>query len=441
MRNDHVPTPKRASTPRRLLLAGAIGSVLEWYDFTIFGAFAVVLAKVFFAGDDELTGILSTFAIFGVGFLARPLGAVLFGYLGDRVGRRRTLILTILLMAIPTTLMALVPTPAQIGVAATLSLVVLRFLQGLSAGGEVAGGYTFLSEQAPRGRYARTINWAGWVTFLGVLLGALVGALINAVLDPEQVLAYGWRLAFALNLVLLVAAAIVRRGLPETPEFEALRDAGDLAHNPVRTTIRSVPGRIVAGILTTSWQSVGVYFLITFVPAFLQVQDMVSPSVALLMSAVGIVTIIGGSFASGRLADRFGSRLVAMSAAGAMVLLGGPFWLLVARGDPLVAVIGLVGIAALFGLFYVAQVTMVNRSFPARYRYTGHSIAHNIAAALFGGTAALIAAWILARTGSPIAPIIWPIAVAALAGISCLLYPRYFAGERGESVGVTSAEG
>lgn len=421
--------PRRA--PRRLLLAGAIGSILEWYDFTVFGVFAVVLAKVFFAGDDELTGILATFAVFGVGFLARPLGAALFGALGDRIGRRRTLILTILLMAIPTTLMALAPTPAQIGAAATLLLVALRFLQGLSAGGEVAGGYTFLSEQAQPGHYARTINWAGWVTFLGVLLGALMGALITSVLDEDQVLAYGWRLAFAFNLILLAAALVVRRGLTETPEFENLKSAGELAQHPIRTTFRSVPGRIVAGFLATSWQSVGVYFLITFVPAYLQVQEMASAPQALLLSAASILTIIVGSFASGRLADRFGSRRIAASAAVAMVAAGGPLWWLVSHGGELRMLTGLIGLSLVFGVFYVAQVTMVNRSFPARFRYTGHSIAHNLAAAAFGGTAALIATWILDRTGSAFAPILWPIAIAALGAAACLLYPRTFPGEFG----------
>lgn len=429
-RTPTLPPPAR--TPRRLLAAGAIGSILEWYDFTIFGAFAVVLAKVFFAADDPLTGILATFAVFGVGFLARPIGAALFGSLGDRIGRRRTLILAIVLMAVPTTLMAVMPTPERIGVTATFLLVALRFLQGLSAGGEIAGGYTYLGEQAPAGRFARTINWAAWVAFAGVLLGALVAALISAVLDPAQVASFGWRIAFAFNLVLFAAAAIVRRGIDETPEFEALRDDRAVARRPVRDALRAVPGRIASGFLATAWQGVAVYFIVTFVPAYLQVEQEISAPIALVVTAANIAIIIAANFVGARLSDRHGSRQVALVSAAGAALLGAPIWWLVTQEQIAGVIIGLSALSALFGLFYVAQITMVNRSFPARFRYTGHSLAHNLASAAFGGTAALIATWSLIWTGSALAPIVWPIAVAAISTLSCLLYPRHFAGERPE---------
>ncbi|MGI9186917.1 MAG: MFS transporter, partial [Gaiellales bacterium] len=302
-------TPK--GVPRRQLLAGAIGGVLEWYDFSVFGALTVVLARVFFPGQDQVTAVLATFAVFGVGFLARPLGAIIFGAYGDRLGRRRALTLTILLMAGPTTLMAVLPTPASIGIWATVLLIALRFVQGLSAGGEVAGGYTFLSEQAQPGHYARTINWSGWVTYVGIALGAAVGAAITGLLPMDAVLSWGWRLAFALNLVLLVVAVVLRRGLIETPEFERLQATGATSANTVREALRAVPRQMIAGLTSASFASVGIYFITAFMPAFLAMEQMLTLAQALCVTLFDIGVIIVFCFVGAHLADRRGARLTA----------------------------------------------------------------------------------------------------------------------------------
>jgi MHS family proline/betaine transporter-like MFS transporter len=415
--------------PRRTLLAGAIGSVLEWYDFSVFGAFTVVLAHVFFPGSDQVTAVLATFAVFGVGFLARPLGAIIFGAYGDRIGRRRALILTVLLMAGPTTMMAILPTPASIGIWATILLIALRFVQGLSAGGEVAGAYTFLSEQARPGHYARTINWSGWVTYVGIALGAAVAAAITGLLPTNAVMSWGWRLAFALNLVLLVIAFVLRRGLSETPEFERLQAEGGTAGNPVREAFRDVRREMAKGFLTSSLASVAIYFITAFMPAFLAMEQMLTLPQALCVTLFDIGVIIVFCFISAHLADRRGARRVALWGAGLMLILGLPFWWLATHHETGLVLIGQAGLAAMLGLFYTPQVTIINRSFPTRLRYVGHSISHNFCSAIFGGTAALLATYLLKATGNVLAPIAGVLVVAALAFVACWMYPRRFAGE------------
>ena len=420
------------AVPRRILLAGAIGSILEWYDFSVFGAFTVILAHVFFAGSDQVTAVLATFAVFGVGFVARPVGAIIFGAYGDRLGRRRALILTVLLMAVPTTLMALLPTPASIGVTATVLLIALRFVQGLSAGGEVAGGYTFLSEQAGAGHYARTINWAGWVTFVGIGLGAAVGALITGLFPMEWVYAWGWRVAFGFNLVLLAIALLLRRGLTETPEFERLQAAGDVAVNPVREAYREVRREMLQGFAVASFSGAGIYFITAFMPAFLAIQQMLTISQALLVTLLNIAVIIVFTFIGAALSDRHGNRRMALIGSGLMVLVGLPIWWLATQHDTALIIIGQFGLAAILGLYYVPEIVIVNRSFPTRLRYAGHSISHNFAAAAFGGTSALGATYLLHATGNVLSPVFWPLGLAALSFAVVWTYPRLFRGERAD---------
>jgi MHS family proline/betaine transporter-like MFS transporter len=421
------------AVPRRILLAGAIGSILEWYDFSVFGAFAVILAHVFFGGRDEITAVLATFAVFGVGFLARPIGAIIFGAYGDRLGRRRALIVAVLLMAIPTTLMALLPTPASIGVTATVLLIALRFVQGLSAGGEVAGGYTFLSEQAGAGHYARTINWVGWVTFVGIGLGAAVGAIITGFFPMEWVYAWGWRVAFAFNLVLLAIALLLRRGLTETPEFEQLQAGGDVARNPVREAFRDVRREMLQGFLAVSFAGSGIYFITAFMPAFLAMEQMLTISQALVVTLLNVAVIIVFNFIGAALSDRHGCRRIALIAAGLMVLLGLPSWWLATQHDTVLILLGQFGLAAILGLFYVPEIVIVNRSFPTRLRYVGHSISHNFASAAFGGTAALVATYLLHATGNVLSPVLWPLGLAAVSFAILWTYPRLFKGEQIDS--------
>src|SRR5580692_6737982 len=209
----------RSASRTRTVLAGAIGNVLEWYDFGLFGYFASVIAAEFFPGADRMASLLDTFGVFATGFLMRPIGGLLFGLVGDRLGRKRALELSVLLMAVSTTLLGLLPGYATIGVAAPILLTILRMVQGLSVGGEYIGSIAFLTEHAPANRRALYGSWSGVTVVLGTLLGSAVAGLATLCLTQSQLHAWGWRVAFISGLLLGVVGFWLRLGVAESPDF------------------------------------------------------------------------------------------------------------------------------------------------------------------------------------------------------------------------------
>ncbi|MGI9116336.1 MAG: MFS transporter [Gaiellales bacterium] len=413
-----------AAASRSAYIAGSVGSIIEWYDFAIFGAFAVVLARVFFPADDEMAGVLRTFAIFGVGFIARPLGAIVFGSLGDRIGRRRTLMIAIVAIAVPTVLMACLPTPAQIGQWATLLLVALRFLQGFSAGGEGGGAITFIGEHAAAGRRARAINWAESAITCGLLLGAVVAFAISSALSESQLDAWGWRLAFALTLPLLVIGAIVRRGAGESPEFEAARDEGRVVAHPVAAVARSHAGALIRGFFLIGGGYAFYYFLATFIPAFLQMHAGLTFSTSFLLATLNLAVVIVTYRVSAEISDRWGARRTVLAGSAVLLVVAYPAWLLITHGGTAPAALGGVLLSIAIGLVVVPQIVILMESFPTELRYTGYSLTANVAGAVFGGTVAFAATGLMMTSGSARAPIAIVVGAALMTLIVAALYPR-----------------
>ena len=413
-----------ADGQRSAYIAGSVGSIIEWYDFAVFGAFAVVLARVFFPGDDPTSAVLFTFAIFGVGFIARPLGALVFGSLGDRIGRRRTLMIAIVAIAVPTVLMALLPTPAQIGQWATVLLVALRFLQGFSAGGEVGGAITYIGEHAPAGRRARAINWAESAITSGLLLGAIVAFVISTALTEGQLDAWGWRLAFALTLPLLVLGVVVRHGAGESPEFEAARDEGRVVAHPAATLVRSHRAALIRGFLLIGGGYILYYFLATFIPAFLQMHAGLSFSTSFLLAALNLAVVIATYRVSAEISDRWGSRRTLLLGAAVLLVIAYPAWLLITAGGAAAAALGGVLLAIAIGLYVIPEIVVLMESFPTELRYSGYSLTANIAGAVFGGTVAFSATGLMMATGSAKAPIALVLGAAVLTLVIAPMYPR-----------------
>src|SRR5215813_981461 len=221
--------PGRPSGMRRTVLAGMLGNAMEWYDYGLYGYLSPILATLFFPSRDPLTSLTATFGVFAAGFLMRPLGAVAFGHLGDRLGRKKALVISVGLMAVPTGLIGLLPTYAQAGSLAAVLLVVLRLLQGFSVGGEFTGSILFLVEHAPPARRGFIGSWAGFSTNAGCLLGSGVGALLVTVLGRQAVAEWAWRLPFLLGAVLGVAGLFLRLGVEETPRFQSLAKSEGVA--------------------------------------------------------------------------------------------------------------------------------------------------------------------------------------------------------------------
>src|SRR5262245_52493068 len=229
--------PEDATTRRRehtrTVVAGAVGNVLEWYDFALFGFLAPVIAPLFFPSESRIASLLDTYGVFALGFFMRPLGGVLFGHIGDRIGRKQALLWSVLLMAVPTTLIGVLPTHAQVGLLAPLLLTLIRILQGLSVGGEFIGSMSFLGEHASPRQRGFIGSWCTFSAGLGNLLGCGVAALVTAMLPPDELHRWGWRLPFFASVVVGVVGLWLRQGIEESPSFQQSASAGETARLPV----------------------------------------------------------------------------------------------------------------------------------------------------------------------------------------------------------------
>ena len=389
---------------RKTVLAGAIGNVLEWYDFALFGYFAPVLSVLFFPSSDPSLSLIATFGVFAVGFLARPLGALFFGHWGDTKGRRAALSWSVILMAIPTCFVGLLPTYAQIGLAAPIALTVLRFVQGFSVGGEFTGSVTFLVEHAAPTERGYIGSWAGFSAQIGALLGSGVGALASANLTPEELHGWGWRIPFIAGSFIAVIGWYLRRRIPESPAFERLQQAGAVSSSPVRELFTShrAPFLQVVGLVLL--HGVGFYIFFVFLPTYLTKVTDLPMHTALTVNTVcmGVMAILIPIM--GKLSDRVGPRGVLATGAAGLALGTVPFFTWFSSGQlPFIIPAQLlvtVFVAAYMGPFF-AIVAML---FPVARRYTGLSISYNMASALFGGTAPLVATMVMERSGSTLAP-------------------------------------
>ena len=398
----------------RTSLAGGVGNLLEWYDFAVFGYFAPFISTQFFPSDDPISGLINTFGVFAAGYLARPIGGVWFGQIGDRLGRKRALQLSIFLMAVPTTLIAILPTHAQVGLLAPVLLVILRIAQGISVGGEFIGSCCYLVEAAPSGRRGFVGSWSTFGTVGGMLVGSAVATLIQAWLPPDQIHAWGWRLPFLGGLLVGVVGWQMRRGTEETPEFVRLQSAGRIEQRPALQALREMPVRVlqIAGIVLLF--GVAIYTLFVWMPTYLT--HFVKPPVphALLINTLCMVLLIATMPIAGLLADRFGYKAVLGIGALAIGIVAYPLFKWIDTGTSIATAVALTIFALINGHLQGAMPVAMAELFPTRLRYSAMAIGYNITLALFGGTAPLVATWMIKTTGNLAAPAWYLIVIAAI---------------------------
>lgn len=406
---------------RRALIAGSIGNFIEWYEFAVYGFLATVIAKNFFTleGESAITSLILTYAAFAVAFFFRPLGAVVFGRMGDRIGRKPTLIIVLILMTLATAAIGLVPVYASIGVAAPLLITGLRILQGLFAGGEYGGAVSLMTEFAPKGKRGLYGAWQSLTVALGLLAGAGVVALLSVMLSPEALHDWGWRIPFFIAIPLGGVALWLRVNMEETPSF--VRQQTQTAP-PEAASVGSTFKAIVTGIgRLMVWSAAGYTYLV-IMPTYLQSALHTGFNQALLIAVISNAGFALTIIPSGMLSDRLGRRAVMVTAAILLLILALPLLkILQAESSTLLVKGAVVFIAGgLVGMLAGPGPAMLAEMFPTRVRYTGLGLAYSLSNAIFSGCAGLIITGLIKQTGNLDIPAYYVMATAVVSVIALM---------------------
>ncbi len=393
---------------QRAIAAAVVDNVLEWYDFAVYGYLAMVIGARIFPAADEATALLSAFAAFGLGFLARPLGGIVIGRLGDRRGRKAALMLTMALMAVGTVMIGLVPDFATIGLAAPALVVLARLIQGFSAGGEWGGSTAFLVEWAPEGRRGLVGSLQQASVAGGLLLGSGMAALISTVLSETAMAEWGWRIPFLLGGVIAFVGLYLRRNVEETPAFREV----EAAPAPEATPGWRLGARAFG--FTVLW-TVSYYIFLSYMPTFAQRHLGLERADALWSNTLGLLALVLLVPLFGALSDRIGRKPLLLACCAGFLILPYPLFSLMLDGVTYATVIAIqIGFAALIAAFSGPGPAAIAEIFATRGRTTWMSVGYSLAVALFGGFAPFLATWLIETTGSPIAPVFYVMAAAAV---------------------------
>jgi MFS transporter, MHS family, proline/betaine transporter len=420
-----VTVQASASTPLRRVIAGAsIGNAVEWFDFAIYGFLATYIAAHFFPAGDDTAALLNTFAIFAAAFFLRPLGGFVFGPLGDRIGRHRVLALVILLMSAATLAIGLLPTYEAIGVAGPLLLLLLRCLQGFSAGGEYGGGAVYLAEYADDRNRGLTITFMVWSGIVGFLLGSVTVTILQATLSATAMDSYGWRIPFLIAGPLGLVGLYIRLRLDDTPDFKELSETGNVATSPLREAFRTSwrPILYVIGLFVIF--NIGYYVVFAYLPTyfiktlnFSKTASFISITLACLVAIIVILPMAA-------LSDRIGRRPLLIAGSVGFAVFGYPLFLLLNSGSLTAAITAHIGLAVIECLYISAAVSAGVELFATRVRYSGFAVGYNLCVALFGGTTPYVVTWLTGNTGNPMSPAFYVVAAAVISLLTVLMLPE-----------------
>jgi MHS family proline/betaine transporter-like MFS transporter len=403
-----------------MILAGFIGNVVEWYDFAVYGYMAGILSMLFFPSDDSVASLLATYGVFAAGFVMRPIGSGVFGWLGDTIGRSKTMFISVTMMVLPTFLLGCLPTYEQAGILAPILLVVIRLVQGLSVGGEFSSSVTYLVETAPDRKRGLSGSWANTGSIFGMLLGAGMAALVTTVLTSDTVHQWGWRLPFLFGGIVGVISILLRRHLPRSKHFQHHHsERGDTS--PLLEAFTTNRREMILAIIFASAYGVLFYLPIVYLPEWLHSETGMARDRALQINTVATAVLLLLIPVSGWVSDRLFRRTHFI--AGAMLLLALTGWPLFAwlAHDSLVAAIV---VQFLLILFIAAPLgsapAMFVELFPARDRLSGYSVAYNLGLGVIGGATPMASTWLIDVTGRSTAPAAYLVIMAAIAFIALI---------------------
>jgi MHS family shikimate/dehydroshikimate transporter-like MFS transporter len=421
-----TPTTISRAELRRVGWGSFIGTAIEWYDFFVFSAAsALVFGPLFFPGASPIVGVLSSFAVFGTGFVARPFGAIFFGFLGDRVGRKKTLIATLLMMGAGTFLVGCLPTASEIGILAPILLVACRLLQGFATGGEWGGATLVAIEFAPDGKRGKYGTFPQLGNGTGIALSTAVFALVS-LLPQQQFVTWGWRLPFFSSVILIVVGLLIRKRIGETPSFTKMQANNEVVKNPLVTLFRHDFPSVLRVIGMKLIEGVFSIICFTFVVAFATGTLHVDRTAVLIGSTVAAVLSVPAQYFFGSLSDRVGRRPVLIFGVVFIILFAFPFFWLIQTANPfLISLALIIGFCVGYSAMYSVHTSYFAELFPPRTRYSALAVSTNIGSVISSGPASLIAGGlVVAAGGSAWMVSIYIIVVAVISLISVSFSPE-----------------
>jgi MHS family proline/betaine transporter-like MFS transporter len=406
--------------PLRLIAAGTVGNIMEWYDFAVYGYLAATIGQQFFPSENAATSLIAAFGVFAAGFLMRPLGGVVFGHIGDHIGRKAALTISVLAMAIPTFLIGILPGYTTLGPTAAVLLVILRMIQGLSVGGEYTTSIVFLVEGAGRKHQGFAGSWSGFGAVGGILLGSAVSALVTLTFSAEAVHRWAWRLPFLVGLFVGLAGLYVRRHITEVP-----KPAGPMkGPSPVWEALRSEWRTILRIGLLNVINGVGFYIAFVFLVTYMQTISGLREAVALEINTLNMLVLLAMFPLAGWLSDHVGRKPLLIAGIGGLLVSAWPlFWML---SHPAVFwnFAGQLGFAIFIGLYGGAlPVTMVEAT-PRAVRCSAISIGYNLCVGLLGGISPLVATWLIQRTHDDLTPAYYVMGAALISLVAAVELPK-----------------
>jgi MHS family proline/betaine transporter-like MFS transporter len=401
---------KRLAGDRRAIIAGVAGNVMEWYDFSVYGYFATNIGRHFFPTQDAVSSLIAAFGVFAAGFLMRPLGSLVFGHIGDKMGRKTALTASVALMAIPTFLIGALPTYQQIGVTASVLLVLMRLLQGLSVGGEYTTSSIFLVERSAAGHRGFFGSFAEVGACSGILLGSALSGLVTTVLDRAMVDSWGWRIPFLIGVTVGITGLYIRRHVIEETGPQRHQPG---AASPIReafTEWRTILRLIGLGAVG----AVGFYMSFVYITTYLRQVDHTAQSTALDINTIAMAVLLLLLAPVGALSDRFGRKPVLLLATGGMFLMAWPLFWMLHHNSPLVILFGQIGFAVLSACFWGTIPSTMVELVPARVRCTVLSVGYNTGMAILGGLTPMVAVYTIKRSQYDLSPAFLLMAAAAI---------------------------
>ncbi|MFN6548332.1 MFS transporter [Mycolicibacterium nivoides] len=408
----------------KIIAASSVGTLIEWYDFYIYGSLAVVFSGMFFPSGNSTAALLVTIAAFGTGFVIRPLGAIVFGRMGDRVGRKKTFMTTLLLMGGATTLLGALPIYEQIGIAAPLLLVLLRLLQGLAIGGEYGGAVVYIAENSPSTKRGLFTSVLQTTATGGLLLSIAVIVACRVILGDAAFESWGWRVPFLLSGVLVLFSLKVRMKMHESPVFEEMRRSGSLSRSPIKDTVSSRASRsLLVSVLFGVTAGLGVAWYTSQFYTLYFLQSVLSIDFLTANLCVGVALVLATPFfvIFGKLSDDYGRQRFILTG---LVLSAAAYlpcfsWIRNAAVEGnYVRVVAVLTIQVIFvAMIYGPTAAFLSELFPPKIRYTGLSLSYHLGTGVFGGFTPLVALSLVTSTGNQLAGVIYPIAATAITAV------------------------